>query len=161
MGEHDEYYVAEEIDAEEKNGTTKEDDEEVLCAIDPAQVHDYVPKRYRNLPTEKQPVFQVKILSAREAAELENNSVSAHTGTNNKQVMRVMAGTTVLKALVKGCVGWKNWKYSNGEEAKFRDNAGKPSDKTFDCVPNVIRAELAKVITTGLGLTEQAAKNSD
>jgi len=160
MNDSDDYIEDEDVEKNE-TGMTKEDQEEILFAIDPAEIHDYVPKRYRKLPPEDQPSFQLKILSARDAAELENNSLSSHTGHDNKQFMRVKSGTTTLKALVKGCVGWKNWKTKNGTEAKFRENAGKPNEQTFDCVPNVIRGELAKVITTGLGLTEQAAKNSD
>ena len=143
-----------------ETGTTKKDDAEILCAIDPDQVRDFVPERFLKLPKEKQPVFHIKILSAREAAELENNAVNTTT-QNDRQVIRIMGGTMTLKALEKGCKGWTNWNYSNGKPALFRENNGKPRPDTFDCLPMDLRQEIAQAITRGKGLTEQEAKNSD
>lgn len=130
---------------------------EEIFGIDPEAEHIYIPKRARELPVEKQPKFKLKVMSAREAADIQNKTVSVLTDNT----MRVMSGDIMLGALEKGVKGWENFKFPNGNDVPFRENSGKPRKDAFDFLPIWLRQELANVITSGANLSEQAEKNSE
>ena len=129
---------------------------EEIFGLDPEAVYRYVPKRARKLPVEKQPVFLLKIMSAREVANIQNNTVSVL----KDETMRVLSGNIMLSALENGVKGWENFKLKNGEPVPFRENAGKPRPDAFDFLPVWLRQELSNAITSGADLSEQAEKNS-
>jgi hypothetical protein len=136
-----------------------------IFAVDPGKVFDYIPKACRKLPEEQQVVFQCKPLNAKAAASLEDKSVDATMEKGNTgNTMRIYSGSTVLRALNKGLVGWKNFKLSpDSPEIEFlmdRNNK-EPQPQMIDFIPADVRKELAEFITTGKDLTEDEAKNSD
>ena len=130
-----------------------------IIALDPDQVHEYVPKTARDWPDEDQPVFLLKCLKAKESAKLQDNVVQAGMGDDPQ--MKIFTGSTVLRALEMGLVGWRNFKGKDGTEAEWRENNGKPRPENFDRIPEKIRQELAGAITDGTFLTEQEEKNSE
>jgi hypothetical protein len=132
---------------------------ETIFAVDPEGVYDYIPESARGLLVEDQPVFQLAFMSARESEEIQN-SINTTSMKDGAVIHHTNTGTVTLKSLIAGVRGWRNLKYQDGRETPFRENAGRPSAKTFDCLPFEWKRELAEVITTGNGLSEQAEKNS-
>ena len=133
-----------------------------IFAIDPSKEIAYIPKDARDLPPEQQPVFYIRPLKAKESADLEDGTVDALTEKgNDKTNVRIFSGTTTLKALKMGLIRWDNFKMRDGSEVDCRDNNGKLRPEMYDFIPPALRQELAEVITTGKGMTEQEEKNSD
>ncbi len=134
-----------------------------IIAIDPEAIHRYIPKVARKWPEKDRPVFLIKVLSAKEAAKLEDGMSDAVVNKKNRDdtTVRIYGGTAVLKALEVGLKGWENFKTANGEDAPWRENNGNPRQENFDFIPVKIRSELAEAITEGTFLTEQEEKNSE
>lgn len=134
-----------------------------IIAIDPDATHRYIPKIARDWPVEDQPVFLIKTLKAKEAANLQDGMTDAvvNKKDSNDTTVRIYSGTAAVKALKAGLVGWENFKDADGEDVEFRENNGTPRMENFDRIPVKIRAELAEAITEGTFLTEQEEKNSE
>jgi len=130
-----------------------------IIAVDPDAVNRYVPEDAREWPEADQPVFLLKALKAREAAKLQDHGVEVGMGTDN--TMRVLSGSTIIRALELGLVGWENFKDASGNEVEWRENNGKGRPENLDRIPERIRRELAEVIAEGTFFMEQEEKNSD
>src|SRR5512139_1751638 len=86
-------------------------------AVDPSRAFDYVLEEDRKLEKDEQTIFHLKVLSARELAQLEDAMSTVKLGTEG--TMQINSGSHVLKVLDMGVVGWDNLKGENGNLIAF------------------------------------------
>lgn len=115
-----------------------------MKAIDPEKIIDFIAKKEQGdkVPEEEKTVFKVKMLTAREGAELRDDLYNV-SGSGKEREEKLKSGTIELKALRKGIKGWENFQDDDGEEIEF--DSGK-IDKMLDKIPPDIRMELADFI---------------
>ncbi|MDD5762175.1 MAG: hypothetical protein PHP88_06650 [bacterium] len=124
-------------------------------AVDPNKSWEYVLLVDRELPPEQQTVFELKVLTARDLASIQDGST---TGNVDGSLM-FKSGTQTLRILDLGVSGWRNFKNESGAEVPFRDNNGKPRSENWDVLRPEWRRELANAITEQNRLTEEERKN--
>lgn len=129
----------------------------MAIAVDPARTFDYVLQCDRELPKEQQTVFQLKVLTAKELAQIEDNAVVI----DKEEKIAVNSGSTVLKTLRVGLQAWENFKDANGNPVMFQRKAGIVCYENFDRLRPEWRRELANAITEQTRLTEDQVKNSE
>ncbi len=124
-------------------------------AVDPGKTFDYVLECDRTLPAEEQTVFEIKVLSARELADIEDKATKFVDGG-----LEFRTGSQVLKILELGVKGWKNFRGRDGAEISFRDNNGRPRPENWDLLRPEWRRELSNAVTEQNRVTEAERKNS-
>lgn len=123
-------------------------------ALDPNRTFDYILEEDRSQPKEKQTVFHLKVLSARQLASLEDEMAVVKLG--QKGEMQMNTGSHVLKVLEIGLVGWENLLGSNnGEHIPYN----KDQVNRFDYLRPDWRREIANAITEQNALSEEQVKN--
>lgn len=101
--------------------------------------HDYVCKCDAGLPVKEQTKFKVRFLTIKEQAELRDDMYRV-SGFGEKRQEKLMTGSVALKALIKGILGWENFKYDDtGEDIPF-------NEENFSCIPPEQRDEIAGYI---------------
>jgi hypothetical protein len=125
-------------------------------AIDPGKTWDYVLKCDRELPEEQRTVFSLRVLTAKQLAELEDRAVRSDPAGN----LEYRTGTSTLQILKMGVTGWKNFRGADGSEIQFRENNGNPRDENWDLLRPEWRRELANAVTEQNRLSEEERKNS-
>lgn len=129
---------------------TKKTKEEIMKAINPSKVHDYVCKSERGLSSSEQTVFKVKYLTVNQTAEL-RDEIYTVKGVGKARSEKLQTGTVDMKTLKLGLVGWANFKDEEGKEVVFDKN--KIIDM-LDMIPPEARTELAGHIRGESELTE-------
>jgi len=124
-------------------------------AIDPNKSWEYVLLVDRELPPEQQTVFELKALSARELATIEDGSVRS----DREGKLEYLSGTQTIRILELGVRGWRNFKDPAGTDVPFRENNGKPRHENWDLLRPEWRRELANAITEQNRLSEEERKN--
>lgn len=131
-------------------------------AITPNSSFDYVCKADRDLPKEKQSIWKIKHLSAREEAIIEDAMGEMTKGGN----FAINLGSQALLALNIGLNGVENFPPSKPIKFKRDESSMVPGtnirpwrDRDLSSIPKSARAELAKVIIDGPNLTEEESKN--
>ncbi|MDA8122246.1 MAG: hypothetical protein M0Z38_06745 [Deltaproteobacteria bacterium] len=124
-------------------------------AIDPTKVIEYVLLCDRDLPPEEQTMFELKVLTARELAKIEDGSARADVSGN----IEFRSGTQVINILNVGLKGWRNFKDAQGREVPFRENNGAPRPENWDYLTPDWRRELANAVTEQTRVTETERKN--
>lgn len=124
-------------------------------AVDPNKAFDYVLMCDRQLPLDQQTTFHLKVLTARELAEIEDKAARADMQGN----LEFRSGTQVIRILTAGLKGWSNFKDSSGAEVPFRDNNGTPRQENWDLLKPDWRRELANAITEQNRMTDAERKN--
>lgn len=128
----------------------------MAIAVDPERTFDYVLQEERDLPIEQQTVWKIKVLTARELAEIEDNT----SRIDKEGVLQVRHGSVVLNTLRKGLRGWENFQDAQGNPVPFRDNNGVPREDNFDRMRPAWRREICNAITEQNRLTADQVKNS-
>jgi len=103
---------------------------------------EYVIESEQNLPVEKQSVFILVPISAKDFSEVQDRLVIENQGKKNATVKNINSHSYDLLRL--GLAGWKNVKDADGKEIKF-DTEEK--DAMIDMIPIGIRYELSNVIS--------------
>lgn len=146
-------------------------------AIDPTKVFDYVLEcdrkqpcecggeekecaeckgtGFKNTPRDQQTIFKLKVLKARELAQLEDNLSSVSVAEDGMPKVKVNAGTQVLRILGMGLTGWENLKDKGGKAIEFKTNG----TINWDYLKQDWRRELANEITEQTRLGEELVKN--
>ena len=124
-------------------------------AVDPNKSWEYVLLVDRELPPEQQAVFELKVLTARDQAALQDGA----TKGNIDGSLEFKSGTQTLRILELGVRTWRNFKDAAGADVPYRENNGKPRPENWDCLRPEWRRELANVITEQNRLTEEERKN--
>ncbi len=124
-------------------------------AVDPSKTWEYVLLADQELPPEQQTVFELKTLSARELAAIQDGA----TKGNVDGTLEFKSGTQTLRILDLGVSGWRNFRDAQGAEVAFRENNGKPRPENWDCLRPEWRRELANAVTEQNRLTEEERKN--
>lgn len=131
-------------------------------ALDPKRTSEFVLSCDRKdesgkpIPKEKQTVFELRVLTARELAQLEDEL----SEVDMRGTIKVKAGSQVLKILKLGLVGWKNFKDGKGNEIQFqKDKEGVPREQNWNYLKQNWRREIADAITEQTNLTEEQLKN--
>lgn len=127
----------------------------MAIAVDPKKVFDYVLLCDREQPKEQQTIFHLKVLTARELADIEDKAARADMQGN----LEFRSGTQIIRILNAGMKGWSNFKNAAGEEVAFRENNGAPRQENWDVLRPEWRRELANAITEQNALTEADQKN--
>jgi hypothetical protein len=133
-----------------------------MKAVSTSSVRNYVPLCDRDLPSEDQTVFELKTLSAKEDAVLDNLIGSVQDGGMNLRI-----GDQNLAALHIGLVGVSNFQDETGKDVKIvRDRntqiygfVNPIKDEVLSLIPKEIRLELARAIINGKELDEEETKN--
>lgn len=128
----------------------------MVTAIDPERTFDYVLKEERG--SENPTIFKLKVLTARELAEIED-SVSSFFSGKGEVELRIRPGTEILQILKRGLRGWENFKDDKGNNIPFRENNAVPREDNFDRIRPEWRRELANAITEMLTMSEEEEKN--
>lgn len=119
--------------------TTKE---KLMKAVNPKKDHEYVCKQELKLDKDKQTVFMVKYLTSDQGAEIRDDTYQVG-GVGNKRKEKFLTGTSEIKCLKFGLVGWRNFKDDDGSDITFnKANIG----DCLDMIPPNIRTELANHI---------------
>lgn len=124
-------------------------------AVDPNKEFEYVLQCDRQLPTEQQTIFKLKVLSAKELADIEDKSARADLSGN----LEFRSGSQTLRILNVGLKGWINFIGTDGNPVTFRENNGVPRPENWDLLRPEWRRELANAITEQNTLTEGDRKN--
>ena len=109
----------------------------------------------RKLPEEKQTVFKLKNLAARELAEIEDNMSVSIIGDNRGE-LNLKAGSQTLRILSLGIKSWENFNDGEGKPIEFNQ---KELHHNWDYLQPDWRRELANAITEQARLTEPQVKN--
>ena len=125
-------------------------------AVDPNKSWEYVLACDRELPPEQRTVFELKVLTARALATIQDG---ATTGNVDGSLM-FKSGSQTLRILDLGVCGWRNFKDADGADVPYRENNGKPRPENWDCLRPEWRVELANAITEQNRLSEEERKNS-
>lgn len=128
----------------------------MVIAIDPSKTFDYVLLCDRANPPEEQTVFQLRVLSARELAEIEDGAIRS----DREGKLEYLSGSQTIRILNYGLRGWRNFRDAAGNEVPFRENNGKPRGENWDCLLPEWRRELANAITEQNRISETERKNS-
>lgn len=124
-------------------------------AVDPNKMFEYVLLCDRQLEISKQTIFKLKVLSAKELADIEDKSARADLNGN----LEFRSGSQTLRILNAGMRGWSNFLGVDGQEVTFRENNGVPRPENWDHLRPEWRRELANAITEQNTLTEGDRKN--
>lgn len=116
----------------------------MVIAIDPERTFDYVLQEEKE--KENPTIFKLKILAARELAEIEDN-VSSFVSGKGEVELRIRPGTEILQILRRGLKGWENFKDDKGKDIPFRENNGVPREDNFDRLRPEWRREISNAIT--------------
>ena len=125
-------------------------------AIDPNQTWEYVLECDRDLPPDQQTAFELKVLTARELAAIQDGATKGNVDGS----LEFRSGTQTLRILELGVRGWRNFKDAAGTDVPFRENSGKPRLENWDVLRPEWRRELANAITEQNRVTEEERKNS-
>ena len=131
----------------------------MAIALDPTKPFDYILTEDRDKPLEDQTVFKLKVLTARELANVEDGMAALISDTGE---VAIKTGSQLLKILQFGLRGWENLKDGSGNDVPYRGRgpSGEPHPETLDKVQPHHRRELADTITEVNRLDEEEAKNS-
>lgn len=124
----------------------------MAIAIDPHRSIRYVLREDRALPLESQTVFLLKVLSARELAQIEDAMSVVTPGGD----VCVRTGSQTLRTLELGLTGWENFKRPDGAMLAF-DAATKSVN--WDYLRPEWRRELSHAILEQTRLTGDQEKN--
>lgn len=132
-----------------------------MKAVCTQSTRDYVPSCDKEAPVAEQTVFELRQLTPREEALLDNMLGSMREGSMDMRI-----GDQQLFALHMGLVGVRNFFDDKGNEIKI-ERTGKKlhgfvdpiKDEILAFIPREIRAELANEITSGSEISEDEAKN--
>ncbi len=124
-------------------------------AVDPSKSWDYVLLVDRELPPEQQTIFELKVLSARDLAAIQDGATKGNVDGS----LEFKSGTQTLRILEMGVRGWRNFKDDTGADVPYRENNGKPRPENWDCLRPEWRRELANAITEQNRLSEEERKN--
>jgi len=123
----------------------------MAIAVNPDKIVRYVLERDQKLPKEKQTIFLLRVLKAKELADIKDSmSVVLPTGR-----VIVHRETAVLKTLALGVTGWENFKGEDGNNVQFIAGA----EINWDYLEPDDRIELSNVIHGYARVTEQEEKN--
>jgi len=118
------------------------------------QVHDYIVKAQRDEDPKEQVKFRVRMLSAVEYAEIQNDLYQI-SGMGDNREERIVTGTQVLETLVLGLRGWSdNFCFDDGTPVIWTDLGTEVSVEgkrrvmlqNIDKLLPSIRSELAEYI---------------
>lgn len=138
-----------------------------MCAVayDPDVLFDYVLAADRDKPPEKQTIFHLKTLTARDTEAIENAWRTMMSGDKDKVaekdlVLALNRGTMTIETLKRGLCGWDNFLDARGKPIPFLpcERAICPM-KNIDRLQPDDRHELAKAIEDGAHLSESDRKN--
>jgi len=121
-----------------------------MKAINPEKPVFYIPKCDRKKDTEEQTVFEVKLLTGKENAELRDDLYEV-TGSGKQRKESLRSGTVELRALTTGLKGWKNFKNDDDIDLSFDSTK---MDKMIDLIPPEVRTELSDFIRGESSLSE-------
>jgi len=123
----------------------------MAIAIEPGRIVDYVLKNDRKLPKEQQTVFKIKVLTARELAQIEDS----YSTIDMDGQFHFKTGTRTLAILDVAVTGWENLKDKKEQPIPYdKGNANR-----WDYLRQDYRTELANFITEQTRLNEGELKN--
>ena len=127
-------------------------------ALNPTENFEYVLEEQRHLPPGEWTVFELKVLTARELAKVEDSFAALQGDTGE---VLIKSGSQVLKILELGLRGWDNLKDESGAEVPFRWRVPNTQihHENLDRLYPAWRRELANAITEINRFDEEAAKN--
>ena len=156
--------VAEENEVEEDalNNEPVWDPEKYVAALDPTSVIEYTPKQCRDWPEHFQPKFNLKVLSARESAKIQDSLTKAiMKGKSNDKEFNFTSAGMQIDALDQGLVGWSDFRDAKGGFAEYDKSVGKGSMVNINRIPREWIPGMAEIILEGRELSEGQEKNSD
>lgn len=124
----------------------------MVIPLDPKQQLTFVCEADRELPEEEQTRFTIRALSAREQAQVQNESVAVSAGGGETSTT-VKTGAWAIAVLNLGLLGWENFPPGEAADLEFKAQGGgtsrKVSDATLSRIPSTVRNELAAAIWDG------------
>lgn len=129
-----------------------------VLGLNPDDIIYYVPKVYRDndFPKEKWPVFKLKPLDGKTAAEMEGKTGHVEYGKDGQGSRWVSeSGPTRFKILSTHIKGWKNFLDDKGREIVFRENNGTVKPECLSQVRQGLQIELMNAINDGSDATEE------
>jgi hypothetical protein len=134
-------------------------------AVDIDKELRYVLEEDRELPDGDagKPVFLIKGLSAEEAALIDDElAVTGREGKGRKrkkqQEMKWRIGSSIIKILDAGLLGWQNFRTKDGKEIPWDETKRK---RNYNYLPEAARAEIADAIRNISDVSEEERENLD
>ena len=135
----------------------------MVIPLDPKCEIRFIAEDDRELPAEQQTVFLIRSLSARQQADVQNNSITVSNQGGGDMDTEVKTGEWAISVLNYGLTGWENFPPGEDKDLPFRANGAgqkrKVSDDTLSRIPTGVRSELAAAIWDGTDLADKEAKN--
>lgn len=124
----------------------------MVIARTPTERRPFVLPEERELPPEQQTTFWLRDLTAAESAQLKDLGMAYDQGSDST-MMRT--GTSALRAVRAGLVGWDNFADEHGTPVEFATHRAAPlgrsidapNDATLDRIPLDVLLLLAGAIT--------------
>ncbi len=133
----------------------------MVIPLDPKKELVLVCESDRDLSESEQNRFKIRALSAREQAQVQNESVAVSAGGGEASTT-VKTGAWAIAVLNLGLLGWENFPPGEDDDLPFKAQGSatsrKVSDATLSRIPSTVRNELAAAIWDG-DLGEDEAKN--
>lgn len=120
---------------------------------------EYILEEERELPVEKQTVFIIKPISAREEARIADMAVySGKTVTHEGETLALSdtLNKQMYERLLSGLVGWKNFKDDTGKDIPFNEV---DREMNLDMISSLHRRELSYEILSMSIVTKDTEKN--
>lgn len=133
-----------------------------IVGLNPKKVRIYIPKADQGLPDEEKPLkFQMRLLTAREAADL-RDEIYEISGVGKKRKERLRSGTHELRVLYRCIEGWENFFDDDSKEIPYRKTVknNEPFIENLDYLPDDLRTELARYASRENEVDEDTEKNS-
>lgn len=144
-----------------------------IRAVKPGGTWWFTPESERDEPEASRTMFELRFLTVRERADIENGigymvasekTEKRGSGRGDFDKFVPTVGDTEIETLVRGLVGWKNFRDADDGDVEFTTRKGPggnqvPTEDTLSHIPPGIRRELSNAITRGTELDEEDEGN--
>jgi hypothetical protein len=104
-----------------------------FAAIKPDEEFIYVPKAYREFPSDLQPKFTLKVIAGDELVKSEDVLKGSYSYADGRSVLTFQRGEFAVVVCRKGIVGWENYYDAHGTIIPYSNNISELSpDMIFE-----------------------------
>ena len=121
----------------------KTEGEEIMRAVDVNKEYDFVVKDEKDMPSDEQTTFKVRLLSPTDKAALDDNIYKV-SGAGNARKEQILSGTQRLTILKKCLVGWSNFKDEDDKIVVFDKS---DTIKMLGFIPSKYHVEIVNYVT--------------
>ena len=110
-----------------------------IVAMDPKKVHTYISRYERDVDSDEQTKFKVRLLTVQESARIKDDLYQV-SGVGRRRQEKLRTGTSELETLKLCLKGWDNLLDAEGNQVPY-------SHENFSQIPPEIRSEIADYVS--------------